>query len=345
MRKRIFTIAAITLTAVSTATVIWAHVGRTAKVAPTATTKDWIVAGAGRVEPESEDIKLGVELSGKLKAVYVEEGDHVAKGQLLAELENADYRAQVDSARAEVDQREAELRKVVNGARREERREAYASVDQAQAVKLNAESEMQRRQKLYEAGVISREEAEQYAKQYDVAKAKYEETLAHHALVDEAAREEDRSIAEANVSAARARLEQAEALYSKTFLRSQIDGTVLRKHHRVGESVSNGSTAPDPVVTLGQTARLRVRMDVDEADVNKLSLGQPAYVTAEAYGQKQFKGRIIRIGEELGRKNVRTDEPTERVDMKILETIIELDEATRLPVGLRVNAFILPRPR
>jgi HlyD family secretion protein len=220
MQRRIFTIAAIALAAVSTATMIWAHAARTPRASAKPMTKDWIVAGAGRVEPESEDIKLGAELSGKLKAVYVEEGDHVVKGQLLAELENTDYRAQIASARAELEQREAELRKVLNGARREERREAYSSVEQTQAVMLNAETEMQRRQKLFAAGVISREEAEQYAKEYDVAKAKYQESVEHHKLVDEAAREEDRSIAEANLSAARARLEQAEALYAKTFLRS-----------------------------------------------------------------------------------------------------------------------------
>ena len=50
---------------------------------------------------------------------------------------------------------------------------------------------------------------------------------------------------------------------------------------------------------------------------------------------------MVRIGQELGRKNVRTDEPTERVDNKILETLLELDNGIELPVGLRVNAFIV----
>ena len=343
MQRRIVMVVAIVLTAVCTAGVIWAHASKNTKPAQLAPAKDWIVAGAGRVEPESEDIKLGTELSGKLKAVYVEEGDRVNRGQLLAELENADYRAQVESARAELDQRSAELRKVLNGARREERREAYSSVEQSRAVMVNAEAEMQRRQKLFAAGVVSKEEADQFAKEYDVAKAKYQEAVEHHQLVDESAREEDRAIAEANLAAARAKVDQAEALYAKTFVRSPIDGTVLRKHHRVGESVSNGSTVPDPVVTLGATARLRVRMDVDEGDVNKLAVGQSAYVTAEAYGDKKYWGHIVRIGQELGRKNVRTDEPTERVDMKILETLIELDGDQRLPVGLRVSTFVVPR--
>ena len=69
-----------------------------------------LIAGPGRVEPSSEDIKLGSELSGKLKAVYVEEGDGIRRGQVLAELENDDYRAQVASAEADVIAMEATLR-------------------------------------------------------------------------------------------------------------------------------------------------------------------------------------------------------------------------------------------
>ena len=86
---------------------------------------------------------------------------------------------------------------------------------------------------------------------------------------------------------------------------------------------------------------MRVRVDVDESDVSKLSLGQAAYVIADAYGSRRFPGHVVQIGQQLGRKNVRTDEPTERVDMKILETLIALDNETELPVGLRVNAYIV----
>src|SRR5579864_8477757 len=78
-----------------------------------------LIAGPGRVEPSSEDIKIGSELSGRLKTVNVEEGDAIHRGQVLAELENADYRAQVASAEASVLAKEAALRKVVNGARRQ----------------------------------------------------------------------------------------------------------------------------------------------------------------------------------------------------------------------------------
>jgi len=205
----------------------------------------------------------------------------------------------------------------------------------------NAESEMRRHQKLYEAGVISQEEKDRYDKEYEVAKAQYQEKVESHTLIDEATREEDRSMARANLEDARAKMAEAEALYAKTFIRSPIDGTVLRQHHRGGESVSNGSTSPDPIFTLGNTQKLRVRVDVDGTDVSKLVLGQKAYVTADAYGDRKFWGHVVRIGQELGRKNIRTDEPTEHVDTKILETLIQLDDGAALPIGLRVDSFIV----
>ena len=329
--------------AIAIATVIWGRTNAASKKATVnaSTTGDSLIAGAGRVEPSSENIKLGSEINGKLKRIYVEEGDTVRHGQVLAELDNSDYRAQVESAQAEVKQKEAELRKVINGARQQERREALSSVAEAEAVMNNASADMIRRRELFAAGVISREENERFEKEYEVAKARYDEMVQHHALIDADAREEDRSIAQASLQLAQANLDNTRALLDKTYIRSPIDSTILRKHHREGESVSNSTSSPDRIFTIGDKSILRVRVDVDEADVSKLSLGQRAYVTADAYGTQRFPGRVVRIGEELGRKNVRTDEPTERVDTKILETLVELDKGVDLPIGLRVNAYII----
>jgi multidrug resistance efflux pump len=87
----------------------------------------------------------------------VEEGDAIRRGQLLAELANDDNRAQVASAEADVTAKEATLRKVLNGARSQERLEAWSSARAAEALMNNARSEMERRSKLYDAPAWSRE--------------------------------------------------------------------------------------------------------------------------------------------------------------------------------------------
>lgn len=87
---------------------------------------------------------------------------------------------------------------------------------------------------------------------------------------------------------------------------------------------------------------VHVRVDVDETDVSKVNVGQRVDVTADAYGKQKFWGHVVRVGQQLGPKNVRTDDPTKRVDTKILETLVELDPGSHLPDGLRVDAFIVP---
>src|SRR5262249_27649215 len=214
--------------------------------------------------------------------------------------------AEIRSAEDDVQAKNATLRKVVNGARTQERSEALASANAARAVMENAMAEMERRQKLFaEAGVISQEELDRYVRAYNVAKEEYQQSRQRHSLIDDRAREEDIALAQADLQLARARLEDAKAKYDKTLIKSPIDGLVLRKHHRSGESVSNSSTVPDPILTVGDKRVLRVRMDVDETDVDRIHVGQKAYVTADAFGDQKFWGHVVRVGNQLGPKNVR----------------------------------------
>lgn len=297
-----------------------------------------LIAAPGRVEAVSEEIRVSSELSGRLKTVNVEEGDRVQHGQVLAEIENNDYRARVAAAQAELAQREAELRRTVNGARAQERREAEASVQAAKAVVDNAKSEAERRRGLADRNVISRDEAERYERGYQVARAQYEQAAQHFALIDANAREEDRAKAEAEVASAQAQLAEARAVLEKSYIRAPINGVILRKLRHGGESVS--TQFDSPVITMADDSVLRVRLDVDESDVSKLRVGQRAYVTAETYGTQKFWGKVIHIGHILGKKNIRTDEPSEHVDTKILETLVELDAGQRLPLGLRVDSYV-----
>jgi len=183
-----------------------------------------------------------------------------------------------------------------------------------------------RRRGLAERNVISRDEAE------------YEQAAQHFALIDAEAREEDRAHAQAAVATARAQLAEARAFLEKSTIRAPINGVILRKLRHGGESVS--TQFDSPVITMADDSVLRVRLDVDESDVSKLRVGQRAYVTAEAYGTHKFWGHVIRVGRILGKKNVRTDEPSEHVDTKILETLVELEPGQQLPLGLRVDSFV-----
>jgi HlyD family secretion protein len=290
------------------------------------------------VEAMSEEVRVSAQVGGRLQAMLVVENDLVKAGQLLATIESADYRARVSSAEATLRLREAEARKVHNGARVQERRDADAAVREAEAVVVNAKADVGRRRDLYREAVISRAEMDNAEQAFGVAQAKLDSARERLSLVDAGSREEDHARADAEVALARAALDEARAVLQKTFVRAPIDGVVLRRHRRAGETVS--TQFESPIVTLADRSRARVRMDVDESDVARVRVGQSAYVTADAFGDRRFAGTVVRVGQVLGRKNVRTDEPTERVDTKVLETLIELSDGRELPLGLRVQAFI-----
>jgi HlyD family secretion protein len=297
-----------------------------------------VIAAAGRVEPVSEEVTIASQLPGRLASVPVEEGDRIRRGQVLATLVNDDYAARVQYARAQLQMKQAGLSRLLNGARDQERREVAAAVAEARAVMENAHAEMERRRVLHQSGDLSRAEFERAEREFRVAQARVDAAIERSSFVSADAREDERRRAEAEVASAAAQVREAEALLEKTHIRSPLTGVVLRKHRRAGESVSDSFDTP--VVTIADSSRLRVRMDVDETDVARIREGQRVYVTADAYGDRKFWGAVVRIGRVLGRKNVRTDEPAERVDTKILETLVDLEE-TNLPAGLRVNAYVV----
>jgi ABC exporter DevB family membrane fusion protein len=297
------------------------------------------VAAPGKVEPVSEEMRLGFDIPGKLADVLVEEGDAVARGQVLAQLENQDIVARLAQAEAEVALKQAAYDKVVAGARDMERREAKAVLDEAEAVLTNAKSEYEHRAALLQRKAISVEEADRAEREYLVALRRVAQAREHFHLIDDPARREDVAMAAADLADAKGRLDEARAYCDKSRIHSPIDGVVLRKHRRAGEMVSvNFDT---PVVTVGDISRLRVRADVDEKDVDKVRLGQKALMTADAYGDRRFHGTVMRIAKLLGRKNVHTDDPAEKADTKILEVLIDLDDKAPLPVGLRLDVFII----
>jgi HlyD family secretion protein len=295
------------------------------------------IVAPGRVEPLSEELKIGSELDGRLKSVPVDEGSSVRRGQVIATLSSDTYAARVESAQSEIEARIADLDRLKSGSRPMERDQARAALAEADALYDHAAIERRRRLSILDQGAISRVEFEISDREYKVAQARAEAARQHLAFLDADARPEEVDKLKAEIERARAQLHEVQSDLNKTAIYSPIDGIVLHRYLQAGESVSRNS---GPIVTLGDTSRLRVRMDVDEADIAHLRTGQRAYVTAAAYGDRKFTGVVSRIGQMLGKKRVRTDEPSERVDTKVLETLIDLDPGSRLPLGLRVDAFI-----
>jgi HlyD family secretion protein len=301
---------------------------------------DYAVAAPARIEPVSEEVRIGTSLNAVIKEMLVKEGEAVERNQVIAVLESAEQAASLAKAEAALKLREAELARVMNGARTQERNQALATVQETEAVLRNAAADLERRRKLLQTNNVAQEQADRAEREYSVAQKRHTAAVQQYSLITERARPEDIAIAEAQVSLARAARDEAKAQLEKTSIRSPIAGTVLKLHRRAGELVSIFFDLP--IATIGDVSRLHARAEVDEADIARLSVGMPAYVTADAFGSRRFAGQVVRIGQSIGKKNIRTDEPKERLDTKVLETLIELEPGAPLLPGLRANAFILP---
>jgi HlyD family secretion protein len=293
------------------------------------------------IEPLSEEIAVSNQTQGILNRIPVKEGDQLKVGQLLAELNNDDLVAAVSSAAARLGLRRAELEKLLNGARSEERREADADVRAAESTVAMAELTLERKNALLAHRFASVEAFDQARTDVQSARARRDSLAERLALLNAAPRSEDVTIAQANVKLAEAALQTAKAMLDKTLIRTPIDGTVLRILRHVGETVSQ--TYPSIIAVVGDISRECIRAEIDETDVGRISLGQAAYAIADAYKGQRFTGKITKIAARMGKKAVHSDDPAEKRDTKVLEALIDLDKQESLPVGLRVDVFIEAR--
>jgi HlyD family secretion protein len=154
--------------------------------------------------------------------------------------------------------------------------------------------------------------------------------------------ERDRSVSQANidragVDQAKSRLSEAQARLAQLSIKAPSKGTILKLSVRAGEYYS--PEGGNSLVTLGDTSKVRVRLDIDERFIGSVFVGQPGYVTVEAY-DKKFQGKVVEIAQRMGRKNQRTDDPTERIDTKIREVVMELEGARELVPGLRATGYL-----
>jgi len=182
---------------------------------------------------------------------------------------------------------------------------ARAAVDQATAERKDAELNYRRNRRLLESKALSKAEFDEAAVKRDLA---------------------------------RAHLDMAESLLNDMHIATPITGRVIAKYREAGESVKAGI----PILTIGDLSSIRVRAEIDEDDLGRLVLGQEASVTSDAYPGRFFTGKVIEIGERVGKRAIRLEDPSKISDTKVLETKIELPDAAKseLKLGMTVEVRI-----
>jgi ABC exporter DevB family membrane fusion protein len=295
-----------------------------------------VLACPGRIEGLSEIVKVCSGMDGTLAAVLVSEGDQVSAGQALAIIDRPDLADEVNAATAAAEStRQARVR-IRRGSRQQERDAAAAQTAAAQAVYKQAQAHYQRIAQLFDKGVVPADARDLAQKDLDVAESSLHAASEREKLIDEGPLQEELARADADVNAAEQRVRAAHDKLEKCRVRAPISGRVLRRDMKPGEAVS--VVFPQPILSLADTSRLRVRAEVDERDIGRVFPGQRVLVQVDAFPQQRFAGTIASEESLMGRKKVRTGDPAEKSDRDVLEVLANLeDRDPRLVIGLRVT--------
>jgi multidrug resistance efflux pump len=304
------------------------------------------VSGNGVVEPAERETKVAGQVPGRIAAIYVQERDTVVAGARLVQLEDAPERAALEAAEADVAVQTAMLARTTRGLRRED---INALADEAGAAKARAAlsaEELARTEQLAASGALAKEALDRAQRQAEADELTYEAADARRLAGVNGGRREDVIVGQAQLRAALARREEARAALDRLTIRAPIAGTILQVKYRIGEYYYQGVGSPtsgEPLVVMGDLRAIRVRIDVDERDIARIRVGSPGYATLSAYPGRRFTGKVVEVGARMGRKNVRTDDPVERLDVKILEVLVQIDEPDGLVPGIRVTGYVESR--
>jgi HlyD family secretion protein len=251
--------------------------------------------GTGTLESEAE-VNLRAEVSGRILRLLVDEGDRVARGQVVAELDPQETDSQVALARADLATARARLEEEQAGVTMLRER-IRTKIEETRATMERAAKDLERLKALHAEGAIARQQLDLAQAEFDVAAAAHAAALADRDQVK--VKEHQVAAAQAAVGQRAAQLRLAEVQRSRMSIRSPIAGLVTRRLANEGEVVGLGGgsmvTLGGPLFTLVDLDRLYVRATVDEFDARQVRLGQEVRVTLEALPGRTLRGRLYKI--------------------------------------------------
>lgn len=305
--------------------------------APAVVARPSAIVAPGRIEPVHDPVKLAFEAQGRIAEILVDEGDAVRAGQVLARLDDRLAHARVAAAEAGLAQARARHLLARRGPRSEDIAAARADADAAAAAAQHRGAEQVRSERLGRVGALATTVVDADDAAARVAGAQAAAATARYEALAHGTRAEQIEESAAALALAQAELDAARVSLDQTVLVAPTDGVILRRTAEVGALVT--LMAPAPVLSMANLSQLELRAEIDEADVAAVAVGQTAYATADAFGERRFPVVINRITRELGRKTVRDDDPRARVDTRVLEVIARFDGApgAALPLGLRME--------
>src|ERR1700722_17775851 len=299
-----------------------------------------VVSASGEIKPKTY-VNIGANAFGKIIKLHVKEGDHVKKGQLLAQLENVQSSADVNATRASV--QAAQTDAVAGDAALNT---ALADLNRAKSDANHAKLDWERAQGLYTAALIAKQD-------YDVKRAAWESADAGlaqaEARVAQAKAQKDSM--DKHITQNQANQTRVSAVLQKPTHEAPFDGVITNLPVREGETVVIGiqNSPGSTLMTIADMSVITSEVKVDETDIVNVHLGQMAEVTIDAIPRKIFHGTVTEIGDNamVRSTGVSTSQATstsqEAKDFKVVVTLT--DPPPDLRPGLSVTAKITTATR
>ncbi|HXQ47149.1 MAG TPA: efflux RND transporter periplasmic adaptor subunit [Caulobacteraceae bacterium] len=247
----------------------------------------YVAVAEGKADVEGGVISVAARTSGIISAVYVQEGDSVTKGEVLARQEDDAQRLAVDTAMATLAQ-------------------TKAVIGQTDVQLRTAQREYGRVEPLAASKIVSGQLVDQDHDAIDAA----------NALL---------GVQRAAVGQAAARLAEARYALEQTEIRAPVDGRIVRRYANPGYGASTLNVTP--MFDLEPAGQHIVRAEVTASAVPQVSVGQTVRLVAEDDPSKYYIGKVLRRADEYGARKLQSDDPSERTDERVVEVVVSADAA------------------
>ena len=242
------------------------------------------VAASGTVTPVTQ-VQVGTQVSGQIKELFADFNSEVKAGQLLARIDPEAFEYKLRQVQADLDSARASVMNAQANATA-----AHAAVSRVMVDLAEAQRSLQRNQELVAQNFIS-------PVQLETSRA----AVASHSASVKAAQAQVQ-VAQAQIASAQASVKQREALVAqakvdieRTEIRSPVNGVVIKRSVELGQTVAASLQAPELFVIAQNLSDMQVQVAIDEADISRVKLNQPASFTVDAFAGRSFEGVVSQV--------------------------------------------------
>lgn len=296
------------------------------------------IAGAGLVEPRSENIQVAAIVPGTVAEVRVKVCDRVNVGDVLFRLDDRQRTAELAVQRAHVRRAEAELSRWEHLPRPEDLAPSEARVEKVLADLMAQQDQLDRTRELVTQNVLPEQDLVLSEQATRAAKATLSQARSEDVRLKAGAWEEDLLVARAELLWAQELLRQAEMEVERLMVRAPIRGTILKVNVRPGEFA--GTPAGAALLVMGDLDELHVRVDIDEQDLPRFRRGLPGQGYVRGDASAAIPLRFVRVEPFAEPKKSLTNSGSERVDTRVLQVIYAIEGATNVYVGQQIDVFL-----